>query len=124
MGTRSAAKAWRQSERRRLRNTTHRSAAKTYVRTAVGTITSGDPEASAEAVRQAISALDRAAQKGAIHRNSAARRKARLMRRYNLALGAAAAAKEEAPKPTRKRTTKKETPAKATTKKRGGRTKK
>jgi len=98
-----------------------RRAAKTYVRGALGAIASGDPEGSAEPVRKAISALDRAAQGGAIHRNSAARRKARLMRKHNLALAATAAAKEAAP--TRKRATKKEKPAKAETKKRGAKAK-
>lgn len=35
-----------------------------------------------EALRQAISALDRAVTKGVLHRNNAARRKARLMRQW------------------------------------------
>ncbi len=34
-----------------------------------------------EAVQQAISALDKAAEKGVIHKNNAARRKSRLMRK-------------------------------------------
>jgi len=42
--------------------------------------------AAATAVGDAISALDRAASKGVIHRNNAARRKSRLMAKYN-ALG-------------------------------------
>jgi small subunit ribosomal protein S20 len=39
-------------------------------------------------VQQAVSALDKAAQKGVIHRNNAARRKARLMKLYNEAKAA------------------------------------
>jgi small subunit ribosomal protein S20 len=37
-------------------------------------------EEAAEAVRLAVSALDKAAEKGVIHRNNASRRKARLMK--------------------------------------------
>jgi small subunit ribosomal protein S20 len=36
-----------------------------------------------EAVRLAVSELDRAAKKGVIHRNNAARRKSRLMKQLN-----------------------------------------
>jgi len=34
-----------------------------------------------EAIREAVSALDKAAEKGVIHKNNAARRKSRLMKR-------------------------------------------
>jgi small subunit ribosomal protein S20 len=37
----------------------------------------------AEVIRQAISAIDRAAKKGVIHPNNAARRKSRLMKKLN-----------------------------------------
>jgi small subunit ribosomal protein S20 len=40
-----------------------------------------DPETAKAAVAEAISALDRAAEKGIIHKNNAARRKSRLMKR-------------------------------------------
>lgn len=43
---------------------------------------------SPDAVAAAISALDKAAQKGVIHRNTAARRKSRLMKAYNNLTGA------------------------------------
>jgi small subunit ribosomal protein S20 len=43
----------------------------------------GRIEEAREAVRQAASALDKAAEKGIIHKNNAARRKARLMRQLN-----------------------------------------
>ena len=104
MPTRSAAKAWRKSEERRQRNRSNRSAAKTQVRTAAEAIVAA-PKESEEAVHVAISSLDRAAQRGALHPNTAARRKARLMHKYNTALAAeaiaaSAAAKAEA-KPAR-----------------------
>ena len=78
----SALKRIRSSERKRLRNKPVRTALKTYVRSAQAQITSDDAE-SAEAVVRAISALDKAASKGIIHRNQAARRKARLMAKFN-----------------------------------------
>ena len=43
----------------------------------------GRIEEAREAVRQAASALDKAAEKGIIHKNNAARRKARLMQQLN-----------------------------------------
>lgn len=42
----------------------------------------------AEAVKEAVRVLDKAASKGVVHRNNAARRKSRLMRRLNKALAA------------------------------------
>jgi small subunit ribosomal protein S20 len=115
--TRSAAKARRKSEERHDRNRSIRSAAKTQVRTAAETIAAA-PRQSAEAVRAAVSSLDGAAQRGALHANTTARRKSRLMRKYNVAVAAAeaaaaaAAAKAEA-KPARARKPKEEKKEKA-----------
>ena len=77
--TKSAIKRMRQNERRRARNRAVRSRMRTFVKRANTAIVAGEEDA-AEAVRAAISELDRAAQKGVIHRNNAARRKSRLMR--------------------------------------------
>lgn len=79
----SALKRIRSSERKRVRNKPVRTALKTYVKSAQGGIASGDVEMSAEAVVRAISALDKAAGKGIIHKNQAARRKSRLMSKLN-----------------------------------------
>ena len=79
----SAIKSIRKDTRRTLRNKPVRSSLKTYVKNAVTEIGSGDQELSEEAVRVAASKLDKAAQKGIIHPNQAARRKSRLMARYN-----------------------------------------
>ena len=106
MGSRSAAKAWRRSEKRRLRNRARRSTAKTFVRAAELAMASADPQTPAEAVRIAISALDRAAQKGALHPKSVARRKARLIKKRTAVMAAAVVAEETAA-PVRKRRTKK-----------------
>jgi small subunit ribosomal protein S20 len=46
-------------------------------------IQDGNQEDAALATRRAISALDKAAEKGIIHKNNAARRKSRLMKHLN-----------------------------------------
>ena len=81
--SKSALKRVRVSERRRIRNRTFRSAARTVVRRAESIIATGDAEAAATAVGTAVSMLDRTAGKGIIHPNNAARRKSRLMAKYN-----------------------------------------
>lgn len=87
----SAIKSIRSDARKTLRNGPVRSSLKTYVKKAVGEIRTGEEETSLEAVRQAVSKLDKAAQKGIIHKNQAARRKSRLMKKYNAEFAAAAA---------------------------------
>lgn len=66
-----------------MRNRIFRSSARTYIRKAERLIAAGDADAAATAVGDAISTLDRAAIKGIIHKNNAARRKARLMKKFN-----------------------------------------
>ncbi len=70
----------RQNEKRRLRNRVFRGRARTFVSKARVQIASGDVEDARQATLQAISALDKAAEKGVIHKNNAARRKSRLMK--------------------------------------------
>jgi DNA-binding protein HU-beta len=85
--TPSAIKRVRTAERRTEINKPRRSAAKTYTAKALKVATQqieGDPQ---EALAEALSALDRAAKAGAIHPNAAARRKSRLTRKVNAALG-------------------------------------
>jgi small subunit ribosomal protein S20 len=79
----SAIKRVRQSARRRVRNRIVRSSMRTFVKKARTILEEGDTAQAAGAVREAISALDKAAQKGIIHRNSADRRKSRLMKRLS-----------------------------------------
>ena len=81
--TKSAAKAMRDQERRRLRNQSVRSSTRTFVKKAEAQIADGETNPVADVVREAISAIDRAARKGVIHRNNAARRKSRLMKKLN-----------------------------------------
>ncbi len=83
--SKSAEKAARVAERKRLRNKSVKSATKTHVTRAEKLISSNKPEPAQDAVATAISALDRAAKKGVIHPNTAARRKSRLMKKFNQA---------------------------------------
>jgi len=92
----SPEKRHRQSLKRRERNRSVRSAARTSVTKARSLIGAGAMPDAEAAVRQAVSVLDRAQEKGIIHANNAARRKSRLVARYNLALAAAAIAHAEA----------------------------
>ena len=82
----AAAKRMRQEQKRRLHNRSVKSLVKTQITKARTAITSGgDAEVAEAAVRAAASELDRAAKKGVIHRNNAARRKSRLMKQLNAA---------------------------------------
>ena len=78
-------KAMRQSIRHRARNRIVRMNARTKVKDANQLLAAGKVEEGEKAVRQAVRALDLAAQKGVIKRNNAARRKARLMKKLNQA---------------------------------------
>ncbi|HET9731037.1 MAG TPA: 30S ribosomal protein S20 [Acidimicrobiales bacterium] len=70
----------RQNEVRRLRNKAVRSELKTRVKQAVRTAETGGEESQA-ALKLAVKRLDKAAAKGIIHKNQAANRKSRLMKR-------------------------------------------
>ena len=70
----------KQNEKRRLRNRVYAGRARTFIKKARLAIEDNDVENAAEATRLAISALDKAAEKGTIHKNNAARRKSRLMK--------------------------------------------
>ncbi len=71
----------RQNDKKRLRNRVFRGEARIAVRNARTTMEEGVPESKA-ALLEAISALDKAAEQGVIHKNNAARRKSRLMKAY------------------------------------------
>jgi small subunit ribosomal protein S20 len=77
----AARKRMRQEQKRRLHNRSIKSLVKTQITKARQAIAT-DENAEA-AVRVAVSELDRAAKKGVIHRNNAARRKSRLMKLLN-----------------------------------------
>jgi small subunit ribosomal protein S20 len=81
--TKSAQKRIRSNERKRLRNQMYRSRVKTMIRKAEELIFAGKPDEAT--VREALATLDKAAGKGIIHKNNAARRKSRLMKKFNAA---------------------------------------
>ena len=74
-----AAKSDRVAKRKYENNRPLRSRAKTFVKSARKHIDDGDLDAADRVVKGAVTALDKAAAKGAVHPNNAARRKSRLM---------------------------------------------
>ena len=89
--SKSAQKQARVDEKRRLRNKSIRSLCKTNTTKAQRPIFSGELEPARQSVVAAISSLDKAAEKGVIHPNNAARRKSRLMKKLNKASSSAEA---------------------------------
>jgi len=69
----------RQNEKRRAANRIYRSSSRTHIKKARRLIEAGDLEQAEVQVASAISALDKAAHKGIILKNNAARRKSRLV---------------------------------------------
>jgi small subunit ribosomal protein S20 len=72
----------RQNEKRRIRNRYFVGRTRTLTRKAL-TAVEGSATNAVEATRLAISALDKAAEKGILHKNTVARRKSRLMKKLN-----------------------------------------
>ena len=79
--TAQAKKRVRQSEKARARNASQRSAMRTAVKKLLRTIEGGDKSTMQVVFIETSSALDRAARKGLIHKNKAARLKSRLSAR-------------------------------------------
>lgn len=79
--TTSARKAARKIARRTAVNKARRSRIRTFVRKVEEAIASGDKAAAEQALRAAQPELMRAASKGVVHRNTAARKVSRLARR-------------------------------------------
>jgi small subunit ribosomal protein S20 len=79
---RSSFKRVRVSAKKAARNRPIRTATRTLVVRAEAAV-ADQAENSVDAVQRALSQLDRAASKGVIHPNNAARRKSRLMRKFN-----------------------------------------
>jgi small subunit ribosomal protein S20 len=98
--TRSAKKRIRSQARKHIRNRTVRSAVKTAVARSRKDLAAGGTEVGS--LPETISLMDRAAAKGILHPNNAARRKARLMRLLSRQRAGAAVA---APAPKRSRGT-------------------
>jgi small subunit ribosomal protein S20 len=77
----SAMKRNRQNIKRRAHNRIYRGRARTYIKQARLAIQEGDLENARTNTKLAVSALDKAAEKGILHKNNAARRKGKIMAR-------------------------------------------
>lgn len=86
--TKTAKKMIAVHEKRRKRNVSVRTQIKNTFRKANEAITTG--EGATEALSRASSCIDKAAAKGVLHKNKAARRKSRLARKVNAAKAATA----------------------------------
>jgi small subunit ribosomal protein S20 len=76
--TKSAAEAMRQSRRRREFNLKIKDSVREAIKEVRKAIKAGDKKTAGEAMRKAMSALDKAAKKNVVHKNTAARKKSRL----------------------------------------------
>ena len=83
----SAKKRVRQSAKRRLKNRDRKRVIRLELKKYDATVKGGDKKATVEELKRAQQVLDRMSARGAIHKNTAARRKSALARRLN-ALGA------------------------------------
>lgn len=79
--TKSAAKRQRQNEKRRRRNRAVAKAIKVKRKAVAEVMTSGDQAKTLDALKSAQQTLDRAASKGYIHPNKAARLKSRMVKK-------------------------------------------
>ncbi|MEW6610480.1 MAG: 30S ribosomal protein S20 [Patescibacteria group bacterium] len=82
MHTKSAAKRLRQTKKRTARNRKWKQKAKTLLKTSRAQLASKDAKAT-ESLVETISTIDRAIRKGALHRNTGARMKSRLLKRLH-----------------------------------------
>jgi small subunit ribosomal protein S20 len=76
------------SRQRNLRNQAAKSRMKTFVKKANAAILGGDAETIKASLSETLSVVDKTAKRGIIHKNAAARRKSRLMRRAAVAVAA------------------------------------
>ncbi len=79
----SAIKRMRQEEKRRMRNKAVKSEVKTRIKSFLKALESNNREEIEKLLREAVSTIDRAARKGVIHKNNAARKKSRLYSKLN-----------------------------------------
>jgi small subunit ribosomal protein S20 len=73
-----ASKRARQAEKSRQLNASQRSALRTSIKKVISAIQAGEPATAKQAYAAAVPVIDRAAGKGLIHQNKAARHKSRL----------------------------------------------
>jgi len=81
--TKSAEKRIKVTRRRTLRNKSLKSALRTAIRKFEDALAGAAREEAEAALRKALVAIDKAVTKGILHKNTAARKKSRLTRRFN-----------------------------------------
>ena len=86
--SRSAKKQLRQNIKRRLRNRSRKARMRTAATNYQEALLAGDVETATARLREAVSLVDKGAKHNLLHRNAAARRKSRLMKRLNAAMAA------------------------------------
>ena len=81
----SAEKRMRQNEKRRKMNRSNRTRVRSAIRNLRSAFTSGDGKQITELLPATVSTIDKAVQKGVLHKNAASRYKSRLTARANAA---------------------------------------
>lgn len=81
--SKTPAKRARRAEANRLRNKAQKSRLKTAIRKYEATVKEVNVDAASENLQQAISLIDKSVSKGIMHKNTAARRKSALARKFN-----------------------------------------
>jgi len=79
----SAEKRHRQSEDRRMRNKTAKSAVRTSVKKFIALAQKKEVQPSEAALKEMVKKIDTASRKGIIKKNAAARKKSRMQRYFN-----------------------------------------
>lgn len=79
----SAKKRVRQNEKRRVNNRSHRTRLRTAIKKMRVALTAGDADTTQTLLPTTVSMIDKAIQKGVLHRNAAARYKSRLTMHVN-----------------------------------------
>lgn len=82
MANRSAEKRERQNAKRRMHNRMTKSQVRTAIKKFDAAVASGDKEKAKDAMALSFKLLDSAAGKGALHRNTASRKKSRIYKAY------------------------------------------
>lgn len=82
MAKKSSLKRLRQIQKRTLRNTSLKSALRTTIKKFEKALTEGRADVE-DKLRVALRALDKAWTKGILHKNAVARKKSRLMKKFN-----------------------------------------
>src|SRR3569832_365084 len=100
--TKSSKKDLRRTAKRPIRNKGTRTSQKTHVKKVRTSAAGGDAEGTKKALVEAVSAIDKAAQRGIIHKNQASRRKSRAAKAANKIAATRAEPKATKPKAAKK----------------------